>query len=58
MGLTHNQEQDLGRVPMTMAKPATFVEDLKYTLSEEGGNKGSLTLAWETVSASVPITVK
>src|SRR6266851_8591785 len=57
-GLTYNKDQDLGRVLMTMAKPAALVEDLKYTLSEEGGNKGSLTLAWETVSASVPITVK
>ena len=57
-GLTYNKEQDLGRVPMTMAKPAALVEDLKYTLSEEAGNKAKLTLAWETVVASVPLTVK
>jgi Protein of unknown function (DUF2911) len=57
-GLTYNKEQDLGRVPMNMAKPAALVEDLKYTLSEEAGNKGKLTLAWETVAASVPLTVK
>jgi hypothetical protein len=31
---------------------------LKYTISEEGGNKGTLTLAWENVTASVPFTVK
>ena len=57
-GLTYNKDQDLGRVPMSIAKPAVLVEDLKYTLSEEGGNKGKLTLAWETVVASVPITMK
>src|SRR5258706_16202789 len=38
-GLTYNKDQDLGRVLMTMAKPAALVEDLKYTMSEEGGNK-------------------
>src|SRR6266851_8509619 len=54
-GLTYNKEQDLGRVPMTMAKPDALVEDLKYTLSEEGGNKGKITLAWETLVASVPL---
>jgi hypothetical protein len=57
-GLTYNQAQDLGRVPMTMAKPPALVEELKYTLTDLGGNKGTLTLAWENVVASVPFTVK
>lgn len=57
-GLTYNKDQDLGRVSMSIAKPGSLIEDLKYTLSEEGGNKGKLTLAWETVVASVPITLK
>jgi hypothetical protein len=57
-GLTYNKDQDLGRVPMNMAKPAAVTEDLKYTLSDDGGNKGKLTLAWERVAASVRITVK
>jgi Protein of unknown function (DUF2911) len=57
-GLTYNKDQDLGRVSMSIAKPSALIEDLKYTLSEEGGKKGKLTLAWETVVASVPITVK
>ncbi len=43
---------------MRMAKPGALVEHLKYTLAEEAGNKGKLTLAWETVVASLPITVK
>ena len=57
-GLTYNKAQDLGRVPMTMAKPPALVEELKYTLTDAGGNKGTLTLAWENVAASVTFMVK
>ena len=57
-GLTYNKDQDLGRVKMTMSKPPSLVENLKYTLTEEGKNKAKLTLAWENHVASVPITVK
>jgi hypothetical protein len=57
-GLTYKKDQDLGRVPMTMSKPAALVEELKYTITDQGGGKAKLTLEWENVSASVPITVK
>jgi len=57
-GLGYDKSKDLGRVKMTMAKPPSMVENLKYTLSDLGGNKGTLTLEWENVSASVPITAK
>ena len=57
-GLTYDKGLDLGRVPMAMSRPAALVEELKYTLSDEGGNKGKLTLSWENVIASVPFTVK
>ena len=57
-GLTYNMGQDLGRVKMTMSKPAATVESLKYTLTSEGGNKGKLQLAWESHVASVSLTVK
>jgi len=57
-GLSYDKAQDLGRAKMTMSKPAALVENLKYTLTDSGGNKGSLKLEWENVSASVPITVK
>jgi hypothetical protein len=57
-GLTYTPGQDLGRVKMTMSKPAKPVEQLKYTLSDLGGNKGKLQLEWENHVASVPITVK
>ena len=57
-GLSYDQAQDLGRVKMTMSKPSTMVENLKYTLSDEGSSQGKLTLEWENHSASVLFTVK
>jgi hypothetical protein len=57
-GMTYDKGQDVGRVKMTMAKPPAMVEQLKYTLSSEGGNKGKLQLAWENVAASVNFTAK
>lgn len=57
-GLDYDAKQDLGRVKMTVSKPAALVEQLKYTISTSGGNKGKLELAWENVVASVNITVK
>jgi hypothetical protein len=57
-GLTYKEDQDLGRVKMTMSKPSAPVETLKYILADEGGNKGKLTIEWENHIASVEITVK
>jgi len=57
-GLAYDKAQDLGRVKMSMGKPAAMVESLKYTLSDEGGAKGKLTLEWENYGASVAFTVK
>ena len=57
-GLTYNAAQDLGRVKMTMSKPPAPIETLKYTLSDQGGNKATLLLEWENHIASVAITVK
>ncbi|MBL8177840.1 MAG: DUF2911 domain-containing protein [Bryobacterales bacterium] len=57
-GLRYDKSQDLGRVKMTMSKPAAMVEKLKYTLADAGGGKGKLTLEWENHSASVSFTVK
>ena len=53
-GLGYDASKDLGRTPMTMSKPPTMVEDLTYKLTGSG-SQGKLTLAWENVSASVPI---
>jgi hypothetical protein len=54
-GLAYDPTKDLGKTAMTMATPPSLVEDLTYTLTDEGDGKGTLTLAWENVSASVPI---
>jgi hypothetical protein len=54
-GLAYDATQDLGKTAMTMAAPPSLVEDLTYTITDNGGGKGTLTLAWENVSASVPI---
>jgi hypothetical protein len=57
-GTEYHQEQDLGRVPMTMSKPPAPIETYKVTLSSEGGNRGKLQLEWENVIASVTLTAK
>ena len=57
-GLEYDPKQDVGRVKMTMAKPKAMVEQLKYTITGTGGNKGKLELAWENVDASVSFSVK
>jgi hypothetical protein len=57
-GLDYNASQDLGRIKMTMAKPAALVETLKYMLTDKGGGKAELRMEWEHHVATVPLTVK
>ena len=57
-GTVYDQAQDLGRVKMKVAKADAPVETYKMTLADAGGNKGTLTLAWENTVASVPFTVQ
>src|ERR1700689_1796930 len=57
-GLEYDAKQDLGRVKMTMSKPAAMVEQMKITLSNAGGNKARLQLVWEDHAAAVSIAVK
>jgi len=57
-GLDYDAKQDLGHVKMTTVKPKAMVEQLKYTITSTGGNKGKLELAWEDIDASVNFTVK
>jgi hypothetical protein len=57
-GLDYDAKQDLGRVKMTMSKPKSLVEQLTYTLTNAGGNKVKLQLAWENQEGSVTATVK
>jgi hypothetical protein len=55
-GLKYDASQDLGKTPMRMSKPATMVENLRWALTDQGGGKGTLVLAWEDHSGSVSIT--
>ena len=57
-GLTYDPSKDLGRAKMTMSKPATPIETMKYTLTDEGGNKVKLELGWENHVGSVQMQVK
>jgi hypothetical protein len=56
-GLAYDSSQDLGKIKMTMSKPPAMVENLVYTITDSGGGNGTLTLAWEDHSASVPVMV-
>jgi hypothetical protein len=57
-GTKYDQGQDLGRIRMKMVKPHELVENLTFTLADRGGNKATLTLAWEDKSGVVPIIVE
>lgn len=54
-GLAYDASQDLGKTPMTMSKPPSMVENLKWTVTDQGGGKGQITLAWEDHVASVSV---
>ncbi|MGA2168223.1 MAG: DUF2911 domain-containing protein [Terracidiphilus sp.] len=57
-GLAHDPAQDLGKVKFPTTTTPDLVENLKYTLKDLGGQKGTLTLAWENKSATVPFNVR
>jgi hypothetical protein len=54
---TLDDSKAIGRTPMKMSKPAGLVETYKMTLAGKG-KKGTLTLEWENVAASVTIATK
>ncbi|KAA6462896.1 DUF2911 domain-containing protein [Acidobacteria bacterium AB60] len=47
-GLSHDASQDLGKVKMTMSKPASMVENLTWKIGD-----GKISLAWENKEGSV-----
>ena len=57
-GTDYDKSADVGRVPMTMSKPAAPVEQMKITLSSTGGNRGKLEIAWADMAGSVNFTAK
>src|ERR1019366_40657 len=52
-----DESKAVGRTPMKMSKPAKLVETYKMALAGKG-KKGTLTLEWENVAASVSIAAK
>jgi len=57
-GLSYDASKDLGRTKMTMSKPPAMVENLVYTLADNGDGKGTLTLSWEDHTAFVSIAAQ
>lgn len=57
-GTNYSQDQDLGRVKMTMSKSPQPVETYKITLGEKGPKAATLRMEWENTIAEVPVTVK
>jgi hypothetical protein len=57
-GLEYDAQQDLGRVPMQMSKPAKTIERYRMTLTRVSDTEGQLELAWENTVASVRFRLK
>jgi hypothetical protein len=57
-GLAYDASQDLGKVNFPTTTTPSLIENLKYTVKDLGGNRGSITLAWENKSATVDFTVR
>jgi hypothetical protein len=55
-GIPYPAGQDLGRVPMTMAKPAAPVDQLTIAVDDTPAG-GTLRVEWAGTKASVPFTV-
>jgi len=54
MGLAYDGTKDLGRTKMTMTKPPAMVENLVYTITDNGNGSGTLTLAWKIKAPLCP----
>jgi hypothetical protein len=57
-GRTFDAAKNLGTTPMATSSSPALVEDLKYTITDLGGGKGSITLAWENKTASVSFNAR
>lgn len=55
--LYYKQQFDFGRTPMAVKKLSAPVETFRVEVRNNGGNKGTLALIWESTEASVPFTV-
>jgi hypothetical protein len=56
--LYYKGQLDLGRTPMKIKTLDAPVESFRVDLRDNGGNKGTLALVWETTEAYIPFTVQ
>jgi hypothetical protein len=54
----YNEDRDLGRVKISVKSLASPVEQFRIAIMPAGGNKGMLSLIWETTEALAPFTVR
>jgi hypothetical protein len=55
--LDYDVTEDFGRTKMMVKTFTTPVETFRIELASDGGNKGTLSLIWETTEAYIPFTV-
>ena len=55
--LNYDSSRDFGRTKMDVKKLSDPVETFTIELRSDTGNRGTLTLLWETTEASIPFTV-
>ena len=55
--LYYKEQLDFGRTPMKVKRLDAPVEAFRVDLRDNGGNKGTLALVWETTEAYIPFTV-
>lgn len=55
-GIPYPEGNDLGRVPMTLSKPAAATEQLSISIQDTPAG-GTLHVDWGTTRASIPFTV-
>jgi hypothetical protein len=57
-GTIYDPAQDLGRVPVTMAPTAEFLEDFTITLRNVAQGRGAIEFAWGSQMATAAFTVR
>jgi hypothetical protein len=53
----YDPKMDYGRVPMTVRRTPSVVEQLTIDIESKGGDEGILKIQWDETEASVPIQV-
>ena len=53
----YDSSTDFGRTKMNLKTLPSPVETFRIDVRDDGGNKGTLALVWETTEASIPFTV-